>query len=101
MDTAQLYDQRLKDYPTAAYYYQKASELPGAPVYLERAPAEMYDHHHLNDPQAEYAKWKELWLRLTPEQLARKEHTQERLESEIRRLEQKLSIPKEKRVFPN
>ena len=41
-DTALLYQQRLKDYRTAAYYYQKASELPDAPVYLERFPAIMY-----------------------------------------------------------
>ena len=101
LDTGLLYDQRLKDYRTAAYYYQKASEQPNAPAYLERAPAEMYDAHHLNDPQSEYVEWKKLWLRLTPEQKAQKQHTADRLESEIRRLEQKLSIPKEKRVFPN
>jgi hypothetical protein len=100
-DTAQLYDQRLKDYRTAAYYYRKASELPDAPAFLERAPAEMFDHTHLNDPQTEYAEWVALWKRLTPEQKARKEHTAGRVESEIRRLEQKLSIQKEKRIFPN
>jgi hypothetical protein len=101
LDTAQLYDQRLKDFRTAAYYYQKAADQPGTLAYLERAPAEMYDLHHANDPQAEYAEWKKLWFRLTPEQKAQKQHTADRLESEIRRLEQKLSIPKEKRVFPN
>jgi hypothetical protein len=101
LDTAILYDQRLKDYRTAAYYYQKASEQPGALAYLERAPAEMYDAHHQNDPESEYVEWKKLWLRLTPGQKAEKQHTAGRIESEIRRLEQKLSIPKEKRVFPN
>ncbi len=37
-DTAQLYNDRFKDYPTAAAYYQKASEQPGAMTYLERFP---------------------------------------------------------------
>jgi hypothetical protein len=96
-----LYDQRLKDYKTAAYYYQRASEQPHAPAYVERAPAEMYDKFHANDPEQEYAEWKALWLRLTPEQKAMKVHTADRIEKEIRRLEQKLSIPPEKRVFPN
>jgi len=100
-DTGFLYDQRLKDYRTAAYYYQKASELPNAMTYVERFPAEMYDAHHLNDPQSEYVEWRKLWLRLTPGQKAEKQHAADRIESEIRRLEQKLSIPKEKRVFPN
>jgi hypothetical protein len=99
--TAMLYDQRLKDYPNAAYYYKKASEVPGAPAYLERTPAEMYDVHHANDPQTEYAEWVALWNRLTPEEKTEKMHTPDRIETEIKRLEEKLSIPKEKRVFPN
>jgi hypothetical protein len=100
-DTGMLYDQRLKDYRTAAYYYKKASELPNAPAFLERFPAIMYDQKHANDDQAAYAEWKALWERLTPGQKAEKQHTADRVESEIRRLEQKLSIPKQKRVFPN
>ncbi|MCE0521415.1 MAG: hypothetical protein LV480_00715 [Methylacidiphilales bacterium] len=100
-DVAWLYNQRLKDYPKAAYYYKKASELPGAPVFMERFPALMYDQHHANDDQAAYAEWKALWERLTPAQREMKIHEGDRIESEIRRLEQKLSIPKEKRVFPN
>jgi len=100
-DTGLLYDQRLKDYRTAAYYYRKAGELPNAPIYLERFPAIMYDRYHANDDQTAYAEWKALWERLTPQQLEMREHTRGRLEMEIRHLEQKLSIPKEKRVFPN
>ena len=100
-DTGLLYDQRLKDYRTAATYYQRASELPNAPVYLERFPARMYDMHHANDDQAAYVEWVKLWHRLTPEQLQQKEHLKDEIVSQIRRLEQKLSIPKEKRVFPN
>ena len=98
-DTAMLYQQRLKDYHNAAYYYQKASELPNAPVYLERFPAIMYGLG--GDDQAAYDAWKALWQRLTPEQREMKEHWKEKIEENIRKLEIKLSIPKEKRVFPN
>jgi hypothetical protein len=98
-DTAMLYQQRLRDYHTAAYYYQKASECPNAPVYLERFPAIMYGL--AGDDHAAYDAWKALWEKLTPEQRERKEHWKEKIESNIRQLEQKLSIPKQKRVFPN
>ncbi len=100
-DTGELYSDRLKDFPTAAYYYQKASEQPNAMTYVERFPAHMYDARHANDPQKEYEEWKKLWLRLTPEQKLEKQHTAGEVEREIRVLENKLSIPKEKRVFPN
>jgi hypothetical protein len=100
-DTAQLYNDRYKDYPTAAYYYRKASEQPNAMTYLERFSAHMYDARHANDPVKEYAEWRALWLRLTPEEKAQKAHTAGEVERQIRILEQKLSIPKEKRVFPN
>jgi len=98
-DTGMLYDQRLKDYRNAATYYQKASELPDAPVFLERFPAIMYGK--AGDDQAAYDDWKALWERLTPQEREMKQHWKEKIESNIRRLEQKLSIPKEKRVFPN
>jgi tetratricopeptide (TPR) repeat protein len=100
-DTGILYDQRLKDYPKAAEYYQRASELPNAPIYLERFSAIMYDDKHAKNDQAAYERWVALWKRLTPEQRAMKFHEGDRIESEIRKLEQKLSIPNEKRVFPN
>jgi len=96
--TGLLYQQRLKDYRNAAYYYQKTSELPGAPVFYERFPALMYGL--AGDDQAAYAAWKSLWERLTPEQREEKEHWKEKVESNIHRLEQKLSVPTEKRIFP-
>jgi len=99
--TGLLYDQRLKDYRTAADYYRRASELPNAPIYLERFPAHMYDHLHANDDATAYVEWKTLWKRLTPEERKMKLHEGDQIETEIRRLEQKLSVPKEKRVFPN
>jgi len=100
-DIAELYNSRLKDYAQAAFYYQKASEQPNAMAYLERFPAHMYDAAHGNDPEKEYAEWKKLWFRLTPEQKKEKQHTADEVERQIRLLENKLSVPKEKRVFPN
>ena len=97
-DTGGLYQQRLKDYPTAAYYYQEASVQPDAPIFLERFPAIMYGLG--GDDQAAYASWKALWLRLTPAQREEKFHWKEKIQDNIRRLERKLSIPEEKRVFP-
>jgi hypothetical protein len=99
--TAMLYDQRLHEWKTAAFYYQRASEMPNAPVYLERFPAHMYDRFHLNNPQAEYAEWVKLWRRLTPEQKDQPWHTAGVIESRIRQLEAQLNVPNEKRVFPN
>ncbi|MEI9998520.1 MAG: hypothetical protein WDO13_04820 [Verrucomicrobiota bacterium] len=91
----------MKDYPTAAYYYKVAAGLPNAPVFLERAPAEMYGPNHMNDPQTEYAEWLALWNRLTPEEKKMPVHAPDKIEHEIRRLENQLSVPREKRVFPN
>jgi hypothetical protein len=95
----QLYQQRLRDPKTAAYYYEKANEQPGAPVYLERFPAIMYEN--AGDDWDAYAAWKALWERLTPAQREEKQHWKEKIESHLRKLENKLSIPREKRVFPN
>jgi tetratricopeptide (TPR) repeat protein len=98
-DTGLLYQQRLKDFPKAAIYYQHAALIPGCPVFYERFPAYMYENAG-DDPDA-YEAWKALWYRLTPEQREMKEHWKEKIEQHTRKLEQKLSIPKEKRVFPN
>ena len=99
LDTAQLYQQRLKDYKTAAQYYKTASQLPGAPVYIERFPAIM--DHLGGDDEASYAEWRELWDRLTPEQRADPQHFAGPSNAKIiRAQEDKFSIPEEKRIFP-
>ena len=98
--TAMLYDQRLHDWKTAAFYYQRASEAPNAPIYLERSPAHMYDKAHLNDPEQEYAEWVKLWQRLTPEEKTEPQHAAGLIVRSIRQLEQKLAVPNEKRIFP-
>jgi tetratricopeptide (TPR) repeat protein len=94
-----LYQNRLGDYHKAADAYQKASELPGALTYLERTPAEVLQIG--GDYPAAYAAWKALWFRLTPAQREEKQHWKEKIETEMRKLEKQLNIPKEKRVFPN
>jgi len=98
-DTGQLYQQRLSDFPKAAYYYEQASLRPDCPTYYERFPAIMYAN--AGDEQASYDAWVRLWKRLTPSQRAEPLHQGDRIESNIRRLEKKLSVPPEKRIFPN
>jgi tetratricopeptide (TPR) repeat protein len=97
--TGMLYQQRLHDYRKAAYYYQQASERSDCPVFYERFPAIMYGL--AGDDQAAYAAWKALWEKLTPQQREMREHWKEKIESNIRALEKKLSIPEEKRIFHN
>jgi hypothetical protein len=98
--TAGLYQQRLKDYRSAATYYKMASEQTDAPIYLERFPAIMY--YLAGDDQASYAAWKALWEHLTPAQRAEPRHfAGKNNAANIRQLEDKLSIPPEKRIFPN
>jgi hypothetical protein len=97
---ALLYQQRLKDPRTAAYYYQKASEQPDAPIYLERFPAIMY--YLAGDDRASYAAWTALWNHLTPAQRLEPQHFAGKSNAmNIRQMEAKLSIPQEKRIFPN
>lgn len=98
-NTGLLYQQRLADYRMAAYYYQQALLRPDCPVFYERFPAIMYDQAH--DDQDAYQAWRSLWERLTPAQREEPQHWKEKVESNIRRLEKKLNIPPEKRVFPN
>jgi tetratricopeptide (TPR) repeat protein len=98
-DTGLLYYQRLGDFRNAAYYYQQASERPDAMTFYERFPAYMYEK--AGDNEAAYASWKALWNRLTPAERKLPEHAADKIEAHIRALEQKLSVPEAKRVFPN
>lgn len=112
-DTGLLYQSRLADlerrmgqpaaaaadFRTAAHYYEEALKRPDVPIFYERFPAYMYEN--AGDDQAAYDYWRKLWARLTPEQRKQPQHAADKVESSIRRLENKLSIPKEKRIFPN
>jgi tetratricopeptide (TPR) repeat protein len=92
-------DQAVQDYLNAAHYYQQASLRPNCPVYYERFPAYMYEK--AGDEQDAYASWKALWERLTPAEREQPIHFKKNIEDGIRKAEEKLSIPKEKRIFPN
>ena len=113
-DTGLLYQQRradqekrlgllaaaAADYEKAAYYYRQASQRPDAPVFLERFSALM--EQEAGNDAAAYADWQALWNRLTPAQRAQVQHRPTPSELlKIHGLEQKLSIPPEKRIFPN
>jgi hypothetical protein len=96
----ELYQNRLGDYYTAAWCYQKASEMPDAPAYVERIPAEIMGPKFAHDDWKAYEYWKELWFRLTPAQREEKAHWKEKITGNIQQLENKLNISQEKRVFP-
>jgi hypothetical protein len=112
-DTGLLYQGRLADqekrmgllaaakadYEKAGYYYAQANERPDVPVFLERFPAYMYQN--AGDDQAAYKAWCKLWNKLTPAERNMPQHAKDKMEENIRRLENKLNIPQEKRIFPN
>ena len=112
-DTGLLYQMRLaeqerrrgmvsaaaRDFRNAGHYYAQALLRSDCPIFYERFPAYMYEN--AGDDQDAYAYWKALWYRLTPEMKTQPQHDAAKVESSIRKLENKLSIPKEKRVFPN
>jgi tetratricopeptide (TPR) repeat protein len=88
-----------QDYENAGHYYEEANKRPDVPIFYERFPAYMYQN--AGDDREAYRAWRELWFRLTPQQREMPQHWKQKIEANIRRLEDKLSIPKEKRVFPN
>ncbi|MEM1059572.1 MAG: hypothetical protein AAGK14_10015 [Verrucomicrobiota bacterium] len=95
---ADVYDQKLQDYPAAAQYYLQASQRPGAPLYLERFPAYMWQKGGMD--QEAYEHWKMLWNKYL-DQPARPQIAKDKIEESIRELEEKLNVPAEKRIFSN
>ena len=63
-------------------------------------PAIMMDQRHGKDDAKAYELWKALWFRLTPAQREDRQHWKEKIIINIQQLENRLSIPQEKRVFP-
>ncbi len=98
-ERARLHEAAARDYRKAAYYYEQANLRPDVPAFYERFPAYMYEK--AGDDRDAYATWRSIWSRLTPAERLQPAHAADKVESSIRRLEKKLSIPKEKRVFPN
>ena len=66
---------------------QAQEEAPARHITLQEAVQLALKHNH--------------FVRIANFQVEEKQHAKDKIESSIRRLEQKLSIPKEKRVFPN
>lgn len=95
---ADLYDQKLKDSAGAATYYLKASEMPDAPFFLERFPAYKWEAAGMDERA--YRHWKMLWNRHldSPDE---PRIAKDKIAEHLRKLEEKLNIPMEKRVFPN
>jgi len=94
---ALVYQQRLGDYAKAAHYYEVASQKNGAPVYLERFVG--FSLEKAGKDREAYDYWVKLWQ-------SAGEHGPgprrwKMIEEHIRKLENKLNIPLDKRLFVN
>jgi tetratricopeptide (TPR) repeat protein len=97
MQLAMLHQQKRKDYQQAAKYYEIASNRERAPLYLKRFAGYMLQE--AGDDAGAYAYWKKLWE--NQESRANPDMLWDKIEDRMRVLEEKLSIPAEKRIFPN
>lgn len=91
-----LYEQRLGDYENAARYYRLALGKPGVPLYLERFVG--YALEKAGKPREAYEYWKSLWDS-SPDHPPRHARQWEKIESHLRKLEDELRLPDEKRIF--
>jgi tetratricopeptide (TPR) repeat protein len=91
-----LYEQRLQDYENAARYYKLAAAMPGVPTYMERFAG--YALEKAGKPREAYEYWLDLW-HSSPDHPPKNIRQWEKIESHIRKLENKLEIPDEKRIF--
>ena len=89
-------EERRHDYLGAARDFEEALRRPHPPQYLERFVG--YDLEKGGDLPAAYAWWKKLWFSTTDR--SQKFRAWDIVEKHLRDLEQRLSIPAEKRVFP-
>lgn len=92
---AWLYQEKLRDYRSAAVYYEKASLCPGAPIYMERFPG--YALEKAGADQEAYEYWKKLWNRPGPK--TDPARAWDKIKLHIQQLEAKLNVPPGKRVF--
>jgi tetratricopeptide (TPR) repeat protein len=90
-----LYWHRLQDFDSAAERYREAISKPGAPEYLDRFVG--YALQKAGRPQEAYDYFKELWNKRAPEDLPVR---WERVERELRKLEEELNLPDDQRLFP-
>lgn len=97
MRMAELHQQRLGDHLRAAEFYRKAAALPGATPLAERFAG--YALENAGRDAEAYAYWLQLWHSVNehPEQGPRQ---WPRIRERMKRLEDRLNIPADKRVFP-
>ena len=94
---ARLHQQKYEDPAAAADYYYEAAQRADAPVYLERFPAIMWEEAGQDARALEH--WKMLWER-NKDHPDDKWRALDKIEEHIRKLEEKLAVPPEKRIFP-
>lgn len=90
-----LFWHRLEDFDRAAEHYRQAIALPGAPEFLERFVG--YALQRAGRPQEAYDYFRELWKKRSPDDLPAR---WERVERELRKLEEELNLPDDLRLFP-
>lgn len=94
---ADLYDQKLQDPARAADYYLLASQSPDSPLFLERFPGYKWEEAGMDERA--YEHWKMLWNKHlgSPDE---PRIAKDKIEEHVRKLEKKLNVPVEKRIFP-
>ncbi len=90
-----LYWHRLEDFSQAAEHYRAALALPGAPEYLDRFVG--YALQRAGRTQEAYDYFRNLWNKRHPDDLPVR---WERVERELRKLEEELNLPDDARLFP-
>lgn len=94
---AEIYQMRLGDFRQAAHYYELASECADAPAYLKRFPGYMLVNAG-EDRQA-YDYWKKIWPTLSEQEKTSLQWG--RVREEIKKLEEKLNLPRQDRILMN
>jgi len=94
---AELYQQRLGDYRKAAHYYELAAECPDGAKYLPRFAGYML--LKAGDDQQAYEYWKKIWPKLSAQE--RSSSQWGRVRQEIKKLEEKLNLPRQDRILMN
>ncbi|MBX7157107.1 MAG: hypothetical protein K1X66_01790 [Verrucomicrobiae bacterium] len=89
--------EKQKDYEGAAEDFLKAATFPDAPAYVFRQVA--YNLERAKKWQEAYAFWLKVW-RSFPDKSATPEMRWDRVQAHIERLEEKLHIPQQQKLFP-
>jgi hypothetical protein len=90
-----LYWHKHRDAASAAQEFRRAAQFPDAPTYVGRMYARAVEQ--AGDLGAAYEYWRRIWF-LDHQQV---NHPWPVVEREIKRLEEKLQVPADQRLFPN